>query len=490
MLVADIELAEELVANPKKPAVADVLEAHLDQGRGPVVSALVEEGTLRVGDTIVAGRRVGPCARDVRRVAARPVTEAGPSVPVEVLGLADVPMAGDEVRVAPNDKVARTVAEARAHRRKAAALRNPMMLAGGARLEDVFAAVQRGEVATLNLIVKADSQGSLEAITDALRKLDQEHDEVRLSFVHRGVGGITESDADLAVVSNASVIGFNVRPDRKARELAEQENVEMRLYEVIYNVLEDVNNALVGMLKPEYEEVVTGEAEVREVFGVPRIGKVAGCLRHQRRHHPRLEGAFPPRRHGHLEGRDRIAAALQGRRARGPRGLRVRYRARELLRPEAGRHHRDVRGARDRPSLRSPDCASCATGSRSSCSSSRSSGAVARPWRLPAWVAPIGAAAIALLARRRRRSHDGARDVRPLAAPLAFVALAVPLAVMLDEVGVFEELAGRGRAQPAGRRRVLDPRGRGGRVAEPRRGGRAAHAALRPHRARASASIR
>ena len=119
-------------------------------------------------------------------------------------------------------------------------------------------------------------------------------------------------------MSNASIIGFNVRPDRKARELAEQENVEMRLYEVIYNVLEDVNNALVGMLKPEFEEVVTGEAEVREVFGIPRIGKVAGCMVVQRRHHAWLEGAFPARRHGHLEGRRRFAAALQGRRARGP----------------------------------------------------------------------------------------------------------------------------------------------------------------------------
>ena len=153
-----------------------------------------------------------------------------------------------------------------------------MMLSGGARLEDVFAMVQRGEVATLNLIVKADVQGSLEALTDALRKLDQEHDEVRLSFVHRGVGGISESDINLAVVSNATVIGFNVRPDRNARELAEREDVELRLYEVIYNVLEDVNNALVGMLKPEFEEVVTGDAEVREVFGVPRVGRVAGCF--------------------------------------------------------------------------------------------------------------------------------------------------------------------------------------------------------------------
>jgi len=138
--------------------------------------------------------------------------------------------------------------------------------------------VQRGEVATLNLVLKADVQGSLEAVTDALRKLDQEHEEVRLSFVHRAVGGITESDADLAAVANATIVGFNVRPDRKARERAHAEKVELRLYEVIYKVLEDVNSALLGMLQPEFEEVVTGDAEVREVFGVPRIGKVAGCL--------------------------------------------------------------------------------------------------------------------------------------------------------------------------------------------------------------------
>jgi translation initiation factor IF-2 len=138
--------------------------------------------------------------------------------------------------------------------------------------------VQRGEVATLNLVVKADVQGSLEALTDALRKLDQEHEEVRLSFVHRAVGAISESDINLASVSNATVIGFNVRPDRRARELAEVERVELRLYEVIYQVLEDVQSALIGMLKPEFEEIVTGEAEVREVFSIPRVGKVAGCF--------------------------------------------------------------------------------------------------------------------------------------------------------------------------------------------------------------------
>jgi translation initiation factor IF-2 len=253
-----------------------VLESHLDPGRGPVATALVEDGTLRVGDTIVAGPAWGR-VRAMFDENGNQVAEALPSRPVEVLGLDDVPLAGDELRVAPSDKIARTVAEAREHRRKVAAQRNPLMLGGGARLEDIFAMVQRGEVATLNLIVKAESQGSLEAITDALRKLDQEHDEVRLSFVHRGVGGITESDLTLAAVSNATVIGFNVRPDRKAREVAEREGVEMRLYEVIYNLLSDVSNALVGMLKPEFEEVVTGDAEVREVFSVPRIGRVAGC---------------------------------------------------------------------------------------------------------------------------------------------------------------------------------------------------------------------
>ncbi len=273
VLVADVE---ELAANPKAPARAFVLESNLDQGRGPVVTALVERGTLRVGEPFVAGNGWGR-VRAMFDDHGEAVKEAGPSMPVEVLGLDEVPLAGDELRVAPDDKTARTVAEARGRRRRAAGMAHPMTLAGGARLEDIFALVQRGEIATLNVVLKSDTQGSLEAMTDALRKLDQDHEEVRLSFVHRGVGGITESDVNLAAVSNATVIGFNVRPDRKARELAETENVELRLYEVIYQVLEDVTAALVGMLQPEFEEVVTGDAEVREVFSVPRVGKIAGC---------------------------------------------------------------------------------------------------------------------------------------------------------------------------------------------------------------------
>jgi translation initiation factor IF-2 len=273
LLVADVE---ELVANPNAPARAFVLESNLDPGRGPVVTALVERGTLRVAEPVVAGGGWGR-VRAMFNDKGESVKEAGPSVPVEILGLDDVPLAGDELRVAPDEKVARAVAEARSRRRRAASLAHPTILAGGARLEDIFAMVQRGEVATLNLVLKADVHGSLEALTDALRKLDQEHEEVRLAFVHRAVGGITESDVDLAAVSNATLIGFNVRPNRIARERAEHEKVELRLYEVIYGVLEDVNNALVGMLQPEFQEAVTGEAEVREVFSLPRIGKIAGC---------------------------------------------------------------------------------------------------------------------------------------------------------------------------------------------------------------------
>ena len=146
---------------------------------------------------------------------------------------------------------------------------------GGAKLEDIFAQIQSGETATLNLVVKADVNGSLEALTDALSKL--ERDEVKLAFVHRGVGGITKNDIQLAAASNATIIGFNVRPDHQARELADLDHVEIRSYEIIYDVLEDIENAMLGMLEPEFEEIVTGDAEVREIFGIPRIGKVAGC---------------------------------------------------------------------------------------------------------------------------------------------------------------------------------------------------------------------
>ncbi|HEY3238863.1 MAG TPA: translation initiation factor IF-2, partial [Acidimicrobiia bacterium] len=271
LLVAEVE---ELRANPAAPCRGVVLEANLDPGRGPVATVLIERGTLCIGDPVVAGAAWGR-VRAMLDEHGEQETKAGPSMPVQVLGFDDVPAAGDELRVAPDDRTARIVAEARARRRRQTALAELGTSHAGTKLEDIFEHISRGEVATLNLVLKADVQGSLEALTEALRKL--ERDEVKLAFVHRGVGGINESDIQLANVANATIIGFNVRPDRKAREVAEHEGVEMRLYEVIYQVLEDIEAAMVGMLKPEFEEVVTGDAEVREVFSVPRVGKVAGC---------------------------------------------------------------------------------------------------------------------------------------------------------------------------------------------------------------------
>ena len=277
------------------------------------------------------------------------IKSAGPSTPVQVLGLSAVPAAGDEFRSAPDEKIARTVAEAREQRLRLKAQRGDARVKTGTRLEDIFNQIQSGETATLNLILKADVQGSLEAVTESLRKLDRP--EVELTFVHRAVGAITENDITLAATTNATIIGFNVRPDRKARDAADSADVEIRTYEVIYKLLEEIEQAMVGMLAPEFEEVVTGEAEVREIFRVPRVGAIAGCYVRSGVDHPRLEGALPPRRHDHLEGRDLLAQAVQGRRPRGPRGLRVRHRPVRLPGPQAGRPDRDLRRAGNRPNL-------------------------------------------------------------------------------------------------------------------------------------------
>jgi translation initiation factor IF-2 len=271
LVVAELE---DLKANPTGRAKGIVLEANLDKGRGPVATVLVDKGELKVGDPIVAGPAWGR-VRAMLNDRGEQVKVAGPSTPVEVLGLSSVPEAGDEFRAAPDEKIARTVAEAREHHRRIRDQRGDARVKSGVRLEDIFDQIQSGQTATLNLILKADVQGSLEAVTESLRKL--ERDEVDLTFVHRAVGAITENDITLAATTNATILGFNVRPDRKARELAEQEGVEIRTYEIIYKLLEDIEQAMVGMLAPEYEEVVTGDAEVREVFRVPRIGAVAGC---------------------------------------------------------------------------------------------------------------------------------------------------------------------------------------------------------------------
>ena len=270
-LVAELE---ELTANPTGRAKGIVLEANLDIGRGPVATILVDKGTLKVGDPIVAGGAWGR-VRAMIDDKGQQIKQAGPSTPVQVLGLSSVPNAGDEFRAAPDEKTARTVGEAREARQRAKSQRGDARVQKGVKLEDVFSQIQAGEVATLNLIIKADVQGSLEAVSESLRRL--ERDEVKLAFVHRGVGGVTENDITLASATNATIIGFNVRPDRKARDLAEAEKVEIRTYEIIYKLLEDIEKAMLGLLAPEYEEVITGEAEVREIFRVPKIGAIAGC---------------------------------------------------------------------------------------------------------------------------------------------------------------------------------------------------------------------
>jgi translation initiation factor IF-2 len=276
LVVAELE---ELVANPEGRGRGIVLEANLDAGKGPVATIIVQSGTLRAGDAVVAGAAWGR-VKALLDDKGENVKSAGPSAPVQVLGFDLVPSAGDEFRVTDKPKTARDIAEQRGERFRAADLRRTSSATGtGAKLEDIFEQIQRGETASLNLVLKADTQGSLEAVTESLRKL--ERDEVKLSFIHRAVGGITENDVTLAEASNATILGFNVRPDRGARDLADKHDVEIRTYEIIYKLIEDIESAMVGMLAPEFEEVITGEAEVREIFRVPRIGAIAGCyVRH------------------------------------------------------------------------------------------------------------------------------------------------------------------------------------------------------------------
>ena len=270
-LVAEVE---ELTARVEGEARGVVLEANLEAGRGPVATVIVQQGTLRVGDPVVAGAAWGKVKALVDDLGDH-VKEALPSTPVQVLGFSEPPHAGDEMRGAKDLARARTLGEARAQRFRLSGHKPVASAATGAKLEDLFEQIQRGEMATLNIVLKADVQGSLEAVTESLKRLERE--DVKLSFVLRGIGGITENDVQLAAASSATIIGFNVRPDKRSRELAESSDVEIRTYEIIYKLLEDIEAAMLGLLSPVYEEVVTGEAEVREVFRVPRVGAIAGC---------------------------------------------------------------------------------------------------------------------------------------------------------------------------------------------------------------------
>jgi translation initiation factor IF-2 len=272
LLTADAEL--DLRANPTMDAQGIAIEAHLDKGRGPVATVLVQRGTLRVGDSIVCGEAFGR-VRAMLDDTGEPVDEATPSRPVLVMGLTAVPSAGDNFIVVTDDRMARQIAQQRAARKRSAEMAKSSRRRT---LEELFSDLEKGRVDELKLIIKGDVSGSVEALEDALLKIDV-GDEVRLRVLHRAVGAITEYDVNLAVADdNAVIIGFNVRPEPRARDLAEREGVDIRYYSVIYQAIEEIEAALKGMLKPEFEEVQMGTAEVREVFKVPKIGNIAGAL--------------------------------------------------------------------------------------------------------------------------------------------------------------------------------------------------------------------
>lgn len=267
LLVSEME---ELKANPHRRARGTVIEAKLDKGRGPVATVLINTGTLRVGDNFAVGHLSGR-VRAIVNDRGENIKEAVPSQPVEILGISDVPEAGDILVVTEDEQTARQVAHLRQLKLREQELRGPVR----ANLEDLFAQIQQGKTAELNLVLKADVQGSLEALRTSLEKLST--DEVRVNVIHQGVGGVSESDVQLAAASNAVIIAFNVRPDPNALRAAEREQVDIRSYRVIYNAIDEVKAAMSGLLEPDYKEETLGRAEVRQTFRVPGVGIVAGC---------------------------------------------------------------------------------------------------------------------------------------------------------------------------------------------------------------------
>ncbi|MEI3024592.1 translation initiation factor IF-2 [uncultured Ruminococcus sp.] len=267
LLVAE---TSELKANPDRRAKGTVVEARLDKGRGPIATLLVQNGTLHVGDVIIAGTAVGR-VRVMTNDKGQAVESAGPSVPVEITGLAEVPEAGDTFNAVEDERLARELVEQRKHEAKQAKFNEYQKVT----LDNLFSQIEQGEMKELSLIVKADVQGSVEAVTQSLEKLSNE--EVRVRVIHGGVGGIKESDVMLASASNAIIIGFNVRPDQTAEEIAARDKVDIRTYRVIYDAIEEIETAMKGMLAPKFREVVMGRIEVRQVYKISNVGAVAGA---------------------------------------------------------------------------------------------------------------------------------------------------------------------------------------------------------------------
>ena len=261
---------QELKANPNRAARGAVIEARLDKGRGPIMTVLVQNGTLKLGDIIIAGTAVGRVRTMINDKGQR-VTEAGPSTPVEISGLSEVPSAGDTFNAVADERMARELAEERRIKQSANALGGTKKVS----LEDLFSQIQAGEMKTLNIIVKADVQGSAEAVKTSLEKIS--NDEVRVKVIHSAVGAINESDVMLATTSGAIIVGFNVRPDNAARDSAARSKVDMRMYRVIYDCINEIEAAMKGMLAPQFKEVIIGHAEVRETYKVSKVGTVCGC---------------------------------------------------------------------------------------------------------------------------------------------------------------------------------------------------------------------
>ena len=261
---------QELKANPNRAAKGTVIEARLDKGRGPIMTVLVQNGTLKAGDIIIAGTAVGRVRTMINDKGQR-VTEAGPSTPVEISGLSEVPSAGDVFNAVADERMARELAE----ERRVQQMNNSMGGTKKVSLEDIFSQIKSGEMKTLNIIVKADVQGSAEAVKSSLEKIS--NDEVRVKVIHSAVGAINESDVMLAATSGAIIVGFNVRPDNAARDSAARSNVDMRMYRVIYDCINEIEAAMKGMLAPQFKEVIIGHAEVRETYKVSKVGTVCGC---------------------------------------------------------------------------------------------------------------------------------------------------------------------------------------------------------------------
>ena len=303
LLVADVEL--DLRANPAAEASGPIVESRLDVGRGPVATMLVQRGTLRVGDAIVAGDAHGR-VRGLFNYRGEKVKEAKPGEPVEILGFDTPPLAGEFARVVENERQARHLAQMRDERlRREQFAARPRSVS----LESLFEQMEDGDVQELDLVVKADVQGSVEAAVSEIAKI--QHAEVRVHVIHSGVGGITESDVNLAAASGALIVGFNVRPNAEARALAEREGVEIRTYRVIYQLTEDIEQALVGMLRPVSEEIALGEAEVRALIRISRFGTIAGSYVTRGVIRRGVAGPHRPRRCRRLRDDDRLAARFK-----------------------------------------------------------------------------------------------------------------------------------------------------------------------------------